>query len=110
MHMNLITRDGRVSVKYSLCSGPDQEMSRYVIIEAGQRLSQYWALEAAVTEAAWARGGRAGGLHGVMHSTQYSHCTPLHRIIITSPVSCHSIILTGDETKLKPPLTLDLLN
>ena len=93
-----------MSEKCSLCSCPGQEMSQDVIMEAGQRLSQYWPLEAAVTEAAWARGGQAGGLHGVMHSTQYSHCTPLHRIIIiTSPVSCHSKYLTGDETKLKPP-------
>ena len=55
-------------------------MSQDVIMEAGQRLSQYWPLEAAVTEAAWVRGGQAGGLHGVMHSTPVH---PLYTITAT---------------------------
>ena len=64
-------------MNYSLCT-----WSGDVIMEAVWRLSEHWALEA-VTEAAWARGGQASGLHGVMHRTQYRHCT-LYRIITAS--------------------------
>ena len=69
----------------------------------GQRLSQYWALEAAVTEAAWVRGGQAGGLHGVMHSTPVQPLYTITQDHHNISVSCHSTILTGDEAKLQPP-------